>query len=233
MPEKLNLLIDTNSLVHLSKIELGNKLSGDDWVFEYFNVFQIEQIITEYDRNIKKQALFNRKNPDRKKHSFKKQHLRNFKNHSQEIKIREIELLERNIVAHYYKKALGQDDRGERHLIAGAIGAVYLKKINYCIVLTDDFSAMKKFIGAMKEDFKFGDIWNVFDVILYLFLTRKNLPVDAAKNAIRTLCALSSIPVKFFIEKRNAEMTEAEARARMGLFYINKIDMNNKLRSFL
>lgn len=233
MLDKINLLVDTNSLIHLSKIELGRGLNADEWVYEHFNVYQIEQIVKEYRRNIKKEATFNRKNPLKKKNNFKKRNLRKFQGYATYLDLKQLEIIEHTVVANYYKKTLGDDDRGERHLIASAIGAIYLRKFNYCIILTDDYTAFRKFLGKIKDDFKFGDVWNVFDIITYLFLIKKSMSVEFATNAIRTLCAFSSIPVKYFIEQHKQGITEFEARGKMGTFYVEKIQKNNALRRVL
>lgn len=233
MPEKIHLLIDTNSLVHLGKVPLLNGTTAEQLLFDTFHVYNIDQISKEYERNIKKEKRFNQSYPEKKKHSFRKERLRKFKKNSTNLSVRQINSIEATIIAHYYKKPLGEDDRGERHLIASAIGGVYQRTFNFCIILTDDYTAFKNFLENVKEDFKFGDVWNVFDVILHMFLCKKSISIEAANNAIRTLAALSSISIKYFAQKKSGTMTPEEARAKMGLFYSDKLERNNSLRRIL
>lgn len=220
MSEKINILADTNSLIHLSEVEIEVQGNSDRWLWNYFNVHKLKAIDEELQRNIKRKG----------RKVFRKVTGRKYRREAEEYHCKQIDLIETKVISHYYTKSLGSDDRGERHLIGHAIAGVRTGKFGYCIVLTDDSTAVTKFIEKIKSDFIFGDIWNVFDLILYLYLTKNAVSFQSAENAIRTLVPLSSISAKKY---KKDGMTESDARIQMLSDYIGKLRKVASLKSII
>jgi len=220
MSNRINILADTNSLAHLSNVQFNIGKNSDNWLWEYFEVFRLQTITQEFERNLKR----------KRSKSFKKRTHRSFKKEATFYHVKQVDLIEEKIISKYYNKPLGSDDRGERHLIAHAIAGVKTGKFNYCIILTDDYKAFTNFLSKIKNDFSFGDIWNVLDLILHLYLSRSNISFEEARNAIRTLVALSSISAKKY---KDDGMTEYDARIKMFEDYLSKLEEIAKLKTII
>ncbi len=220
MNNRLNILADTNSLAHLSNVQFNIGKFSDIWLWEYYDVFRLKVINEEFERNLKR----------KKSRSFKRRTHRIYKKEATFYHVKQVDLIEETIIAKYYNKPLGKDDRGERHLIAHAIAGVKTGKFNYCIVLTDDHKAFTNFLSNIKQDFSFGEVWNVLDLIIHLYLSRNNISFDDASNAIRTLVSLSSISAKKY---KSDGMTESDARIKMFDDYLEKIKEIAKLKTII
>jgi len=220
MSNRINILADTNSLGHLS--EVGYRIGNDasNWLYKYFNVFQLQIIHEELTRNIKR----------KRSRIFRKQVGRKYNQNAVPFHIKQIDIIDEKIISNYYSKFLGNDDRGERYLIGHAIAAVKTGKFDYCIILTDDYSAYTKFLNKIKQDFVFGDIWNVFDLILYLYLTKNTVSHQSSALAIRELIALSSISAKKY---RSHDMSDSDARIQMLNDYLKKLDQISILKTII
>jgi len=59
MPEKINLLIDTNAFSHLSMLEFKNK-KLIQLVFKYFNAYTCQTVFDEFGKGIAKGSMLNR-----------------------------------------------------------------------------------------------------------------------------------------------------------------------------
>jgi hypothetical protein len=217
---RINILADTNSLAHLSEIEQNVGNDSSRWLWDNFNVYKIKTIEEELERNIKKKRT----------KGFNRLTGRKYKKEAEAYNCKQIDAIESKIIAHYYNKTLGSDDRGERHLIGNAIAAVRTGKFDYCIILTDDYKAFTKFMEKVKQDFLFGDVWNVFDLIIYLFLIKNSITFHSASLALRTLIPLSSISAKKY--KRNG-MTDQDARIEMLDDYMKKLKQISILKTIL
>ena len=217
---KINILADTNSLAHLSEVEFNIGKESTRWLWDNFNIYRIKTIEKELDRNIKR----------KRSKSFRRVTGRKYQREAEPYHCKQIEAIESKIISQYYNKSLGEDDKGERHLIGHAIAAVRMGKFDYCIILTDDHRAFITFMEKIRRDFPFGDIWNVFDLITYLFLTKNSISFDLASQAVRTLVPLSSISAKRY--KKNG-MTDHDARIEMLNDYLNKLKQISILKTIL
>jgi hypothetical protein len=225
MANKLNILIDTNSLFHLSEVDIGKRgRKPTAWLWNYCNVYICEIIKVEFERNIAK-IHKNSVNKTNAKATFRK-----IKQKGLSTKSRYIQQIERETVGRYVPPSSlnSSEDKGERHLICEAIEMVYYSKVSNCFIVSDDYTALQKFMRQAEDDYPFGTIWNVFDLIAYLFFAKKEVTYQQAEHAVRDLVALSSISVKKY-RRRPGCQTEIEARQAMLKDYIAKL---NNIKAF-
>lgn len=228
MSSKLNILIDTNSLFHLSEVDITSSKSRKpvSWLWDYCNVYICSTIKTEYIRNLNKID----KHSDR---TIAKETLRKMRDKGLKTSTRYTVPIEQKVIAQYFnkEKLLESDDQGERHLISEAIEMVYLNKFATCIIVSDDYSAMTKFMSKAQSDYPFGNVWNVFDFLVYLYFVRREVTHSQAQSAIRDLVTLSSISAKKY--KTQNHQTEYEARIAMLKEYLDKLDNVKQIRDLL
>jgi hypothetical protein len=232
MPNKLNILIDTNSLFHLSELDIKEVPKGKQsknpasWLWDFCNVYICKTIKEEYERNLNKID----KNSDR---TNAKETLRKIKKQGQKTSTKYTTQLEKKIIGGYMpdENLSSSDDQGERHLICEAIEMVYLNKFPNCVIVSDDYSAFTKFMKKVETDYPFGNIWNVLDFVVYLYFVRREVTHLQAQTAVRDLVALSSISAKKY--KRQGYQTELEARQAMLKEYLEKLDNIKQIRDLL
>lgn len=232
MHNKLNLLIDTNSLFHLSELDFKEVPKGKQrrkpasWLWDFCNVYICKTIKEEYERNLNKIN----KNSDR---TNAKETFRKMKERGQKTSAKYTALLEEQIIGGYMpnENLLSPNDQGERHLVCEAIEMVYLNKFPNCIIVSDDYSAFTKFMGKAQMDYPFGNVWNVLDFVVYLYFVRREISYSQAQIAVRDLVALSSISAKKYKEK--GHQTESEARQIMLNDYFAKLDNIKQVRDLL
>lgn len=220
MSNKINILIDTNSLFHLSEVDIGKRgKKPTAWLWNYCNVYICEIIRAEFERNIAKihKNSANRTNA--------KATLRKMKSKGLSTKSKYTLQIEKNTVGRYLNPSSlnNSEDKGERHLICEAIEMVYYSKVSNCFIVSDDYTALQKFMKQAEDDYPFGTIWNVFDFIIYLFFTKKEITYSQTERAVRDLVALSSISVKKYRWQQGCQ-TEIEARQAMLRDYLTKLD---------
>jgi len=232
MPNKLNILIDTNSLFHLSEVDIKEAPKGKrskkpaSWLWDYCNVYICKTIRKEYERNLNKIV----KNSDR---TNAKETFRKLKERGKKTSTKFTTQIEKKIMSAYMpeEKLSDSDDQGERHLVCEAIEMVYFNKLPNCVIVSDDYSALTKFMANAEADYPFGRIWNVLDFVVYLYFVRREVTHSQAQIAIRDLVALSSISAKKY--KKQGCQTEVEARRAMLDEYFAKIDNIKQVRDLL
>lgn len=224
MANKINILIDTNSLFHLSEIDIGKRdRKSTDWLWNYCNVYICDTIKGEFKRNMAK-IHRNSANQTNAKATFRK-----MKTKGLSTKAKYTQQIEKHVIGKYasIESLNSPEDEGERHLISEAIEMVYYSKLSNCFIVSDDYKALQKFMEQAEEDYPFGTIWNVFDFIIYLFFTKNEVTHSQAEQAIRDLVALSSISIRKY--KRQGYQTEIEARQAMLRDYLKKL---NNIKAF-
>lgn len=244
MNNKLNILIDTNSLFHLSEADIkiaaikknesevsllkrkGKGEKAAKWLWKYCNVYICNTIIDEIKRNLKK--ITNASDS-----TIARETLRKLKKNGIKTNTKYTTQIEEKILRQYISSAslLNQEDRGERHLLCDAIELVFYKKNSQNIIVTDDYSAQIKFMYKVQTDYPFGQIWNVFDLILYFYFTQREVTFNQVEIAIRDLVALSSISIKKY--KKQGYTTESDARLAMLKEYLSKAEKIKTIRSLL
>jgi hypothetical protein len=232
MPNKLNILIDTNSLFHLSELDFKEISKGKQskipasWLWDFCNVYICKTIMVEYERNLNKID----KNSDK---TNAKETLRKMKKRGQKTFAKYTALIEKTIIGNYMpdENLSVSTDQGERHLICESIEMVYLNRLPNCIIVSDDYSAFKKFMEKAEGDYPFGNIWNVLDFVVYLYFVRREITHSQAQTAIKDLVALSSISAKKY--KYQGNQTEIEARQAMLREYLVKLENIKQVRDLL
>lgn len=231
MYSKLNVLIDTNSLFHLSEVDIKESISGKknkkpaSWLWDFCNVYVCKTIKEEYKRNLNKID----RNSNR---TIARETLRKM-NYGLKTSVKFTSQIEQNIIGRYLpeESLFNSNDRGERHLICEAIEMVYFNKFANCIIVSDDYSALTKFMSKAEEDYPFGRIWNVLDFIVYLYFVRREITHSQALIAIRDLVALSSISVKKY--KKLGYFSDEAARQAMFKEYTEKLNNIKQIRDLL
>jgi len=226
MANKINILIDTNSLFHLSEVDIvkkGEKPTA--WLWKYCNVYICDVIKAEFERNV---AKIHKKSANRTNAKATLRKMKSKKGLS--TKSRYTSQIEWETVGRYVPPSSlnNPEDKGERHLICEAIEMVYYSKVSNCFIISDDFNALQKFMKQAEDDYPFGAIWNVFDFIIYLFFTKKEITYSQTERAVRDLVALSSISAKKYRQQHGCQ-NEMEARQAMLKDYLTKL---NNIKAF-
>ena len=84
-------------------------------------------------------------------------------------------------------------------------------KFSQCVILSDDFKAIEGFLENVNQDFLFGSIWSIFDLVMFLFFKSK-ITYDDTKNAIRKLINSPAVSVKKYRKYKNKSYTAEEAK---------------------
>jgi rRNA-processing protein FCF1 len=222
-PAKLNLLIDTNSLNHLSTLEF-NRRKLVKLVFESFNVYICKTIYDEFCRGINKA-----KNQDNKA-------TRNLlKKNEKKILLPETKTTKRIEEAFYkleYYGSRSEKNKGERFMVSTALEMVYLDKFSQSILLTDDQDAIDKFLRNVNEDFHFGNIWKTSDLIFFLYF-KSQINYVEAKEAIRELVSNTSTSIKEYRHYKNTVLEEGDARQRLAAICLERLEKIKRMCFFL
>jgi hypothetical protein len=200
-PGKINLLIDTNALNHLSKLEFNQK-KLIKLVLEYFNVYICQVVFEEFCNGIDKASQDNKAT-------------RNLLKKNERIILHPTKItpeIEETLSRLKYYGSLSEKDRGERVMVSTAIEMVYQDKLSQSILLTDDQTAIDKFLDTLNKDFHFGNIWETLDLISFLYFKLK-INYDEAEEAIRDLVTNTSTSIKKYRLDKN--ITDVEARQKM------------------
>jgi len=219
--KRVNLLIDSNSLTNLSRIEI-KRSSRATWLWKYFNIHTSESVKKEFLNGVKKRKS-NAKAVGRKLESDK----------NLVLKTNYIQRIEKGwLKDRYYKKQLLKDDEGERHLVCKAIELVKYRKFNQIILVTDDEKAMRSFLTDVSKDLYFGEIWNSMDLITYMYYAFSEFSHSYAKNAIIDLSSMNSISWKSYRDNKMI-FTETDARIAMRTDYFTRLESIRNLRTIL
>jgi hypothetical protein len=118
----------------------------------------------------------------------------------------------------------GDENRGEKHNLAAIIDCFIADRKIGLIYLTDDNSALRGVLKNSVYCFPLYQIWNSYDVVLYLFIKHKHFGKDFAKAAIRNISAE--------LAKSSTPQTaphKTEERIKIFKSYINRLERINKL----
>ena len=214
MPHKINLLVDTNSLSHLSMIEFNQKRLFK-LVVDCFNVYTCQTVFGEFGKGI------HRGNPENRNTYRILQKRKN----KIVLESKNIDKIENKLFCLKYISSRSQKDKGERHLVSLALEQVYVNKFSQCIVLADDQNAVDGFLSHINHDFQLGKIWTVFDLIAYLYFKIK-ITYEEAQSAVRDLGVQASISVKKYRNFNGRRYDERGARQillKMNLDRLNKV----------
>lgn len=213
---KPKIIIDTNSLSHLSEIEI-NREKPNLWLWKYFDINTCRTVKNEFSKNINKASSGSRViNRKLDKFILNDRHKSKIEKHW--------------ITKYYYKKSLSKEDEGERHLATSIVEYSFYKKFTQIILVTDDQKAIKTFLNDIKQDILFGEIWNTLDLIIYLYFIKRDFSKDAAKSVIRDIGSQTSYPYKKYCEGNESE---ADGRIKMLKDYTNRIDRIESLKNIL
>jgi len=115
---------------------------------------------------------------------------------------------------------------GEKHNLAALIDCYLQNKTKGLIYLTDDQKALRGILNEPISSFPICQIWNSFDVILYLYLENKHFDVDIAKSAVRTLNAIIS-------KNQNPQTDPRKTQERLKVFkdYNIRLDRIKKIKN--
>lgn len=224
---KQSLLIDTNALSHLSQVSIElNGRTVDKWLWALFNLHTCKAIRDEFHVGSNKASASYRAINKRLRGNEKNQ------NEVQTIpRLRHTDALESKWLSpRYYTKALGATDRGERHLICAAAELASKRTIGRFAIVTDDNTAVRTFIRPILKDHPIAEVWSTLDLLLFLYLTRKEVSKAFVKEAIRDIGGASSFSI---FEFRDLGESEAERRIELVKLYHRKVDRISELRNQL
>lgn len=118
----------------------------------------------------------------------------------------------------------GDANRGEKHNLIVAIDHYLAKKTKGLIFLTDDQKALNGIIKESVYTFPLYQIWNSFDVILFLYIEHKLFDRDFAEAAIININAEMARN-----NRPNTDHKKVEERIKIRASYINRLARISKL----
>jgi len=191
-------IVDTCSLIYLSEITVANR-SLHRWLWDEFNVTYSPAVWDEIGRHFGKMGKDARTIKRNGEHYVWA--LPTMTSCEKALFSRPFE---RQIETGYCKRCRRpflnkqpftpdvqrQEDRGERHNCCVALNAVMSGRHRQVIFLTDDYRAIRDYVGPVFEIFPLGNIWSTHDFVLYLFVRhRRRFPRDEVENALRDVTA--------------------------------------------
>jgi hypothetical protein len=84
-------------------------------------------------------------------------------------------------------------DKGEKDNLSVALDMFITKRTKGIVYLTDDYTALRKCLSPQIYSFPLYQIWNSFDVILYLYIDHKIFTKELAIAALRKLNGILSV----------------------------------------
>jgi len=114
-------------------------------------------------------------------------------------------------------------NRGEKHNLAVIIDHYLDRKLKGLVYLTDDQRALRGCLNGVIDAFPFYQVWNSFDVALFLYIEHKVFSEDLAEAAIRDLNAIMATD--------NPQMDNKKTQKRIGIFktYLKRIKRISKV----
>lgn len=221
---KINLLIDANSFSLLSTLEFRRKKLSK-LVFDYFNAHTCQTVFEEFSNRISNAGQDNR--ITYRLLNKKKENIFPISNFTKTI--------EKQLKASGYFENIsskGKKDKGERHLVCSAIEHVFRGKFSQCVILSDDFKATEGLLGSVNQDFLFGSIWSVFDLVMFLFF-KSRITYDDTRYAIRELISSPAVSVKKYRKYNNRSDTVEKARQRLLSDQLKRLGNINRLLNSL
>ena len=118
----------------------------------------------------------------------------------------------------------GDANIGEKHNLIVALDNYLNKRTKGLIFLTDDQKAMNGILNEAVHSFPLYQIWNSFDVILFLYIEHKLFDRDFAMNAIRDInaeIAKANLP--------NTNHKKVEERLKVFKTYMSRLERISKI----
>lgn len=218
MPKNVNILIDANSISHITDLEF-NRENAFRILSKHFNVMTCDTVNEEFKKGINKRS------------SSAKIAKKYFRKKANRANSKYKDYLNQKIIRLYYNKPFGQNDEGERDLVCAALELNYSGFFDRIIILSDDLTAIDYFIGSVNTDFKFGEIWSALDMIIYMYMHINEISFIETEEAIRDLASKESISAKKF--KSNTYSNDQAARQVMISQYLRRLKKVNILKQGL
>lgn len=191
-------IVDTCSLIYLSEIELAGR-SLHRWLWDEFNVTYSQSVWDEIERNARKMgrdARAIKRNGERFVSGLSK--ITAYENalfgppfvRNEQVGIcrtcKRPEFQRRQIQVNL----AADEDKGERHNCCVSLDIVVRGEHRQVIFLTDDRTAIRKYVSPVFEVFPLGHIWLSHDFVLYLFTRhRKRITLNEAELVLRDVNA--------------------------------------------
>lgn len=194
-------IVDTNSLIYLSEITVGNR-SLRRWLWDEFRVAYSRTVWDEIGRNLTKMGRDAKAiKRDGERYVWPLPTIVTYERalFGQPIE-REVEagrcrkcgqlILKRQS----FEPDLNvEKDRGERHNCCVALNAVMGGRYRQVIFLTDDYRAVRDYANPMFATFPLGSVWSSYDFVLYLFVRhRQRFPRAEVENVLRDVTAYAA-----------------------------------------
>ena len=115
-------------------------------------------------------------------------------------------------------------NRGEKHNLAAIIDSFIVEKKIGLIYLTDDNNALRGVLSKSINCFPGYQIWNSYDVILFLYIRHKHFIKDFAESAIRNITAE-------FAKNSTPQTSHQKTEERIKIFrmYMDRLNRIHKL----
>ncbi len=186
---KPSILIDTNALTHLASVSSDlNGKSVDKWLWGIFNIHTCTAVRDEFRVGIANAPLPNLKAMAivvSGRITGTKTELRAFRTCATP------QLWNRAGCIRGTMPSPCPRGRGERHLLCAAAELACHGTIGKFIVVTDDNTALRKFIRPVLKDHPLAEVWSTLDLLLFMYLTRKEVTAGFAKDAVRDIAGAS------------------------------------------
>lgn len=218
MPKNVNILIDANSISHITDLEF-NRENAFRILSKHFNVKTCDTVNEEFKKGINKRSSSG---------NIGKKYFRKKANRANS---RYKDYLNQKVLSLYYKKPFGHNDEGERDLVCTALELNYSGLYDRVIILSDDLTAIDYFISSVNNDYKFGEIWSALDMIIYMYMHINEISLLETEEAIRDLASKESISAKKF--KSNKYINDQTARQVMVGQYLRRLKKVNILKQGL
>jgi len=118
----------------------------------------------------------------------------------------------------------GDKNRGEKHNLAAMIDSFISENKIGLIYLTDDNNALRGVLNNSINCFPVYQIWNSYDVILFLYIKHKYFIKDFAQEAIRNISAE-------FAKSNSPQTSPDKTNQRIMIYksYMDRLDRIHKL----
>jgi hypothetical protein len=148
---------------------------------------------------------------------------------SADVRVNFVHHLDRYNYAEYERRLFGSNnprsegDKGEKDNLAVILDIFLSNRTKGLIYLTDDFTALRRCLYPQIYSFPIYQIWNSFDVILYLYLDHKIFTKDLAYAALKKLNS------ELAVDNPNMKKAKTILVQERYQAYINKIDTIGKI----
>jgi hypothetical protein len=191
-------IVDTNSLIYLSEIAVGNR-SLHRWLWDEFRVTYSQTVWNEIRHHFVKLGQDAKAiKRDGEQYVWP---LPTIVTHERALFAQPFEREEeigrckqcrRPIFSQrpFFPNLNVEKDRGERHNCCVALDAVMGGRYRQVVFLTDDHKAVRDYASSVFQTFPLGSIWSSHDFILYLFVRhRPRILQSEVKAALKDVTA--------------------------------------------